>query len=224
MLLTDRRATVRLHFELFYWLYADSIKTLSSYFSESLLAYSTKRTLDGDHSLPAKVGTGWEQSLASDRGKASRQEKPVIGEVEISSGSVDRWLTFKPRHRGPLPCGLSGVSFYNTWIITKPTTLSVRLKRLENSLDVTEQTQSAQPQNAIPVNHNEVKRNSFHGNPVAQTTNTSCYLWGGGPVVLARGRGLNTGYAKYIRSYSTKTASEAPSWNDSKVAKRLQTL
>nr|AYM32750.1 hypothetical protein DXG00_000009 [Termitomyces sp.] len=89
---------------------------------------------------------------------------------------------------------------------------------------MTEQTQSAQPQNAIPVNHNEVKRNSFHGNPVAQTTNTSCYLWGGGPVVLARGRGLNTGYAKYIRSYSTKTASEAPSWNDSKVAKRLQTL
>ena len=223
MLLTDRRATVRLHFELSYQLLYAKIRSLSGYLSEFLLAYLGKSTLLGDHSLPVKVGTGWEQSLASDRGNASRQEKQVICEVEISTGTVDRWLTFKPLC-GPLPCKLRAVSFCNSAIITKLTTLSIRKKRSENSLDVNEPQLRAHQQNVIPVNHNEVKTTYLHGNIAAQTTNTSCYLWGGGPVVLSKGRGLNTGCLKNIRSYSTKTTPEAPSWNDTKAAKRLESL
>jgi len=49
-------------------------------------------------------------------------------------------------------------------------------------------------------------------------------LWGGGSVVLKKGRGLNTGCSNHIRSYSTKISPEAPSWNDTKVAKRLKSL
>src|SRR2546421_2417439 len=225
MLLTDRRATVRLHFEVFYFMHLYAIiKSLSSHFSEFLLAYLNKRTLLGDHSLPVKVGTGLGQSLASDRGKASRQEKQVNCEVEISTGSVDRWLMSKPLTSGPLPCKPQAVSFYYGVLMTGLTTLSIRKKRSENSLAGTEHPENAQPQNVIPVNHNEVKVIHLHGNRVAQTINTSCYLWGRGPVVLFKGRGLNTGYLKGNRSYSTKTTSEAPSWNDTKVAKRLQSL
>lgn len=117
---------------------------------------------------------------------------------------------------------MRAVRFCNSAIITKLTTLSIRKKKSENSLDVIEL--NAQQQNVIPVNHNEVKTNSLHGK-TAQTINTSCYLWGGGPVVLIKkGRGLNTGCIKHIQSYSTKTSSEAPSWNDTKVAKRLKSL
>lgn len=223
MLITDRRATVRLHFELSYpMLYAD-IRSLSGYLSEFHLAYLDKSTLTREHSLPEKVGTGQEESLASNRGNAPRQEKQVICEVEISTGKVDRWPIFKSLC-DPLPCKLRAVSFYNGTIITKLTTLSIRKKRSENSLDVTEPQSSAQQQNAIPVNHNEMKIKHPHGNPVAQTINNSCYLWGGGPVVLGKGRGLNTGCKKNIRSYSTKTTTEAPSWNDTKAAKRLESL
>ena len=250
MLLTDRMATVRLYFELFY-LELDTltfafalrqskakafafalrqskakVESLSSCLSESLLAYLGKSTLSGDQSLPAKVGTGWEQSLASDRGKVTRQGKQVNCEVEISTGIVDRWLTFEPLKSGTLPCKLRTVSFYYGPITTKLTTLSIRKKRLEDSLAMSELPIRAQPRNAIPVNHNEMDRQystTFHGNEIAQTTNTSYYLWGGGPVVLSKGRGLNIGYAN-IRSYSTKISSEAPSWNDTKVAKRMKSL
>jgi len=178
-----------------------------------------------DHSLPVKVGTGHEQSLASNQGNASRQDKQVICEVEISTYNVKRWHIFKSLC-GRVPCKLRAVSFYNGVIITKLTTLSIRKKRSENSLDVTEPKSSAQQQNVIPVNHNEMKMNNFHGKLVAQTINYSCYLWGGGPVLLIyyKGRGLNTGCIKHIRSYSTKTTTEAPSWNDNKVAKRLESL
>ena len=223
MLLTDRRATVRLHFELFYPMLHAKIRSLSGYLSEFLLAHPGKSTLSGDHSLPVKVGTGRKQSLASDQGNASRQEKQVNCEVEISTGTVDRWLTFKCLNY-PLPCKLRAVSFDNSAIITKLTTLSIRKKRSENSLDVIEPQFSAHQQNAIPVNHIEMKTTNLHGNLSAQTINTSCYMWGGGLVVLEKGRGLNTGCLQNIRSYSTNTASEAPSWNDSKAAKRLQSL
>jgi len=66
MLITDRRATVQLHFELFYFKHLTKIKLLSGYLSEFLLAYLDKSTLTRDYSLPVKVGTGWEQSLAFD--------------------------------------------------------------------------------------------------------------------------------------------------------------
>lgn len=225
MLLTDRRATVRLHFELSYIFIITIIGSFSGYFNEFLLAYLGKSTLFRNNSLPVKVGTGWEQSLASDQGNASRQEKQVICEVEISSGKVDRWLTFKP-HSGPLPCKLRSASFCSRAIITKLMTLSVRKKRFENSLDVNEPQSSAQQQNVIPVNHNEVQKIYSHGSIAAQTSNTSCYLWGGGSVVLSKGRELNTRcfIINNIRSYSTKTTTEAPSWNDTKVAKRLESL
>jgi len=193
MLLTDRRATVRLHFEVFYSLHLrEVIESLLSHLSEFLLAYLYKSTLLGDHSLPVKVGTGLGQSLASDRGKASRQEKQVNCEVEISSGTVDRWLMSKPLTSGPLPCKPQAVSFYYGVLMTGLTTLSIRNKRSEDSLVETGQPEIAQPQNVIPVNHKEVKVKYLHGNKVAQTTNTSCYLWGRGPVVLSKGRGLNT--------------------------------
>ena len=123
----------------------------------------------------------------------------------------------------PLPYKLRAVSFCNSAIITKLTTLSIRKKRLENSLDVTEQQTNAQQQNAILVNYNKVKRN-LHGKLTVQTSNISCYLWGGGPIVLKKGRGLNTRYSNHIQSYSTKILPEAPSWNDTKVAKRLKSL
>ena len=182
--------------------------------------------MSGNNSLPAKVGTGWEQSLASDQGKVTRQGKQVNCEVEISTGNVDRWLTFEPLKSGTLPCKLRTVCFYYGAITTKLTTLSIRKKRSEDSLAMSELPNRAQPLNTIPVNHNEMERQystTYHGNVIAQTTNTSCYLWGGGPVVLSKGRGLNTGYLKF-RSYSTKTPSKAPSWNDSKVAKRMKSL
>jgi hypothetical protein len=226
MLLTDRRATVRLYFELFFLEINTLIEPLSSCLSEFLLAYLGKSTLSGDKSLPAKVGTGWGQSLASDRGKVTRQGKQVNCEVEISTGNVDRWLTSKPLKSGTLPCKLRTVCFYCGTITTKLTTLSIRKKRSEDSLAMSELPNWAQPRNTIPVNHNEMERQystTFHGNVIAQTINTSCYLWGGGPVVLAKGRGLNTVYLK-IRSYSTKTSSKAPSWNDTKVAKRIKSL
>lgn len=225
MLITDRRATVRLHFELSYLMLCADIRSLSGYLSELQLAYLEKSTFSGDHSLPVKVGTGQEQSLASNQGNASRQDKQVICEVEISTDNVNRWHIFKSLC-GRLPCKLRAVSFYNGAIITKLTTLSIRKKRSENSLDVTEPKSSAQQQNVIPVNHNEMKMNNFHGKLVAQTINYSCYLWDGGPVLLKyyKGRGLNTGCIKHIRSYSTKTTTEAPSWNDNKVAKRLESL
>lgn len=131
---------------------------------------------------------------------------------------------FKPLS-GLLSCKLRAVSFGNSAIITKLTTLSIRKKRFENSLDVIEPNKSkAQQQYAIPVNHNEMKIEYLHGNSIAQTINTRCYLWGGGPIILAKGRGLKTGYLKNIRSYSTNTTSEAPSWNDTKAAKRLESL
>lgn len=85
MLLTDRRATVRLHCELF-----NLFKTLSSHFSEFLSTYLYKCTLYGDNSLSVTVGTGRRQSLAPNLGKVCCQEKQVICEVEISTGKVDR--------------------------------------------------------------------------------------------------------------------------------------
>ena len=130
-------------------------------------------------------------------------------------------------HRGSRkhPFKWHTVSFCYRMIITKLETLSIRKKRSEDFLDVAEHTITAHPQNAIPVNHNEVRRSSPHGNFVAQTINTSCYLWGGGPATLSRReRGLKIGYLNKIRSYSTKAESQAASWNDTKVAKRLQTL
>jgi group II intron reverse transcriptase/maturase len=222
MLLTDRRATVRLYFELFYLIFLRIIPFLSC-FNEFQLAYSRKSTLPGDNSLPAKVGTGNWQALAPDQGKVSGQVKWVNREVEISSGKVDRWFTSTPLGSGLLPCKLHVVSFDNDVITTKFTTLSIRKKKSEDSLAVTEPLLGTQTQNTIPVNHNEVI--TIHGNSVAQTINSSCYLWGGGSVVLSsqKGRGLNIGYTN-IRSYSTKTQSMAPSWNDTKVAKRLQSL
>jgi hypothetical protein len=226
MLLTDRRATVRLYFELFYLEINTLIESLSSCLSEFLLAYLGKSTLFGDQSLPAKVGTGWGQSLAFDRGKVTRQGKQVNCEVEISTGNVDRWLTSEPLKSGTQPCKLRTVSFYYGAITTKLTTLSIRKKRSEDSLAMSELPNRAQPRNTIPVNHNEMGKQystTSHDNVIAQTTNTSCYLWGGGLVVLAKGRGLNTRYLK-IRSYSTKTSTEAPSWNDIKVAKRMKSL
>lgn len=105
----------------------------------------------------------------------------------------------------------------------KVTTLTISKKRLEDSLDTTIYPSRYEPHNAIPVNHNEARGNSRCGR-LAQTTNTSCYLWGGGLVVLYRkGRGLNIEYNN-IRSYSTKSQYNAPSWNDTKVALRLKTL
>ena len=222
MLITNRRATVWLHFELFYFKHLTKIKSLSGYLSKFLLAYLDKSTLTRDHSLLVKVGTGWEQFLAFDRGNASQQEKQVNCEVEISMGKVDRWLMFKTLS-GPLPCKLQAVSFCNSAIITKLTTLSIKKKRSENSLDMTKQQTNAQQQNAIPVNHNKVKRN-LYGKSTAQTSNTSYYLWSGGPVVLKKGRGLNIGCSNHIWSYSTKISSETLSWNDTKVAKRLKLL
>lgn len=100
---------------------------------------------------------------------------------------------FKPQS-GPLPCKLRAVSFCNSAIITKLTTLSIRKKRSENSLAVNEPQFNAHQQNAIP--HIEMKTNNPHGNLVAQTINTSCYMWGGGLVVLEKGRGLNIGSIK----------------------------
>jgi len=73
----------------------------------------------------------------------------------------------------------------------------------------------------IPVNHNEMGVIP-HRNYVARTINTRRYLWDGGSVVPSKGRDLNTG--KFFRSHSTKSLSKAPSWNDTKVAKRLETL
>ena len=233
MLLTDRRATVRLHLEMYYLLQLLlSIITLLICFSEFLLAYLGKSTLFGDHSLPAKVETGSEQSLAFDRGKMFRRVKWVNREVEISSGPVDRWFTFISFKDGIRPCKLRAVSFCDIALTNKLTTLSVRKKRSEDSVVRTNanhpKMEEAQSPNVIPVNHNEVGKLS-HGNTIAQTVNISCYLWGGGLVVLSsftrntKGRGLNTRYLG-IRSYSTKTPSEAPSWNDTKVAKRLESL
>ena len=66
MLITNRRATIRLYFELFYFKHLTKIKSLSDYLSKFLLAYLDKSTLTRDHSLPVKVGTGWEQFLAFD--------------------------------------------------------------------------------------------------------------------------------------------------------------
>jgi len=66
MLLTDRRATVRLHFALFYRSIIDPIETLSGYLSESPMSNLRKHILRGDHSMTLKVGTGNGQSLASD--------------------------------------------------------------------------------------------------------------------------------------------------------------
>ena len=122
-----------------------------------------------------------------------------------------------------LPCKLRAVSFCNSVIITKLTTLSIRKKRLENSLDVTEQQTNAQQQNAILVNYNKVKRN-LYGKSTVQTSNISYYLWGRGPIVLKKGRGLNTRCSNHIQSYSTKILPKALSWNDTKVAKRLKSL
>jgi len=60
-----------------------------------------------------------------------------------------------------------------------------------------------------------------------QTINTSCYFWGGGPVVLFKriGRGLNAELlCIHTRPYSTKNLATALSWKDSKVARRLESL
>lgn len=184
-----------MHFEIFYFLHVHAqIESLSSHLSEFLLVYLNKSTLLGDHSLPVKVGTGLGQSLASDQGKASRQEKQVNCEVEISAGPVDRRLMSKPLSSGPLPCKPHSVSFGYAVLMTGLTTLSIRKKRSEDSLAGTGHPENAQPQNVIPVNHNEVKGNYLHGSRAAQTINTSCYLWGRGPVVLTKGRGLITGF------------------------------
>jgi len=88
-----------------YFKHLTKIKSLSDYLSKFLLAYLDKSTLTRDHSLLVKVGTGWEQFLAFDRGNASQQEKQVNCEVEISMGKVDQWLMFKTLS-GPLPCKL----------------------------------------------------------------------------------------------------------------------
>jgi len=222
MLLTDRRATVRLYFELFYWLQLYVvIKSLSCCFSEFQLTYPSKSTLFGDHSLSVKVRTGKENPLASDRGKVFQQVKWVIRKVEICSGPVNRWFIFSLLCRS-LPCELRFISSCYKPITTKLTTLSVRKQGSEDLLvEIEYNIGYIQPQNTIPVNHNEVK-NKFHGNLIACTINSRHYLWGGGFIVPVKGRNLNIG--NFFRSYSTKSQSQVLSWNDTKVAKRLRTL
>lgn len=223
MLLTDRRATVRLYFELFYLLqFIVKAEPLLNCVSEFQLTYLNKRTLFGDHSLSEKVGTGKGYPLASDQGKAYNKVKWVIREVEICPGPVNRWFTSNLLLCRSLPCKLQFISFDHELISMKLTTLSVRKKRSEDLLYYTECTLNyIQPQNMTPVNHNEMGV-ILHGNIVARTINTRRYLWDGGFVVPEKGRDLNTGF--FIRSYSTNSQSKAPSWNDTKVAKRLETL
>lgn len=72
----------------------------------------------------------------------------------------------------------------------------------------------------VPANHGSVINRDTSGKPT-ETINTSCLPWGRGFVVPSMGRELEIELA---RSYSTKTPSEAPSWKDSKVAKRLESL
>lgn len=241
MLLTDRRATVQLYFELYYLISSPFILvilvilvmliriiSLSSYFCESQLTYLYKRTLFWDNSLSVTAGTGKRYPLASGLEKVFHQVKWVIREVEICTGKVDRWFISNLLINlcRSLPCKLRLISFYFESIITKLTTLSVRKKRSENLLVGTEclQITDVQPQNMIPVNHNEIKAKSLYGNNIARTINNRRYLWGRGFVVPIKGRDLNIGTFFIYRSYSTKNESEAPSWNDTKVAKRLKTL
>lgn len=223
MLLTDRRATVRLYLELFHQL-QQKVKgePLLNCVSEFRLTYLNKRTLFGDHSLSGKVGTGKGYPLASDQGKVYNKVKWVNREVEIRSGCVDRWFTSNLQACRSLPCKLQFISHDHELITMKLTTLSVRKKKSEDLLCYTECIPNyIQPQDMTPVNHNEM-RTLPHGNIIARTTNTRRYLWDGGSVVLEKGRDLNTGY--FIRSYSTNSLPKAPSWNDTKVAKRLETL
>jgi len=237
----DRRATVRLHIELF-CIILISIKTRSlwSCLSEFQSAYLNKNTLIRNNSLLIKVGLRIGQSKATDQGKVSLEVKQVICEVKISTGHINRWFTSNSPICEILPCKLQIVSFCNNLITTKFTALSIRkMKRSEDSLQEIEQ--KTQPHYAIPVNHDEVKvLLNLNGmrKSTARTFNTRRYLWDRGPVILHshkvynlskhEGRGLNT-WKKMItqinfQSYSTKSQSKALSWNDTKVAQRLLTL
>lgn len=153
MLLPVLRATVRLHFELFKLTPTNYFETLSSSLSEFHLAYLRKRTLSEDNSLPEKVGTGLGLPLASDQGKALRLEKQVNCEVEISTGPGNRGSMSIHLTSGTLPSKLRSARLVGNLIRTKLTTLAISEKRLEDSLNV-----KHQPQNAIPVNHNEVEK------------------------------------------------------------------
>jgi hypothetical protein len=78
----------------------------------------------------------------------------------------------------------------------------------------------------IPVNH-KATDTQFRAPLQSQTLNNGCKLWGGGLVVpvliVERGRRLNTGI-HFSRSHSTKSQIAAPSWKDTKVVRRLETL
>lgn len=229
MLLTDRRATARLYLEIFNMLQINVIdEPLPNCASDFQLTHPNKRTLFGDHSLSEKVETGEGYLLAFNRGKAYNIVKWVTRKVEICPGFVDRWFTSNLPSRRLLPCKLQFLRFCLELITIKLTALSVRKKGSEDLLCYTEcVSKHIQPQDMISVNHEETGKFT-RGKTTARTTNTRRYSWGGRLVVpfssfkQETGRGPNTGFL--VRSHSTKSQSEAPSWNDTKVAKRLETL
>lgn len=227
MTLWFKGATVRLTIEL----HCDHTMSLNSYLREVYLTYPDESTLSGKHSLSGKARTGSGQPLdpsptqavnSSEMGYSCSRD--LYGQ-SLPMGYVQSILVRL------LPGKYGEVSLWGLHLGTKLATQTVCLERSESSLELTRSLKT-KLQLLIPVNHKEASNfDSFlmaneskttRGGQRARTINSSCYLWGGGSVVLPReGRELSV---DKNRLYSTKTSTAAPSWKDTKVARRLESL
>ena len=199
--------------------------TLYSYRREFPLTYFDRCTLPKNNSLSVKGETGTEHALDLSLEKVVKPSEMGYSWSRDLHGLPQPVVKFQSALCRILPRKYGNVSLWDVSLETKLAALSVRKNRSESSLDLTKPTK-AKLQRTIPVNQNEARFISC-AHKLRQTINTSCYFWGGGPVVLSKwiGRGLNAEFLCIkTRPYSTKILPKALSWKDSKVARRLESL
>lgn len=189
--------------------------------------YFGKRTLSKENSLSWKGGTGAElpvDSFQVNVDKLCKMGNSWIWDQYGPSEPVGYAQIQLPRKHG-------AISLEGCHLETKFTARTVSLERSERLHSLTRSPYEShscedQQQHMIPVNHGEFSLKKTAARP--RWLLIQRHPWGGGSVVpnsnkrVAEERELNTGATP--RSYSTKSPITAPSWKDTKVARRLETL
>jgi group II intron reverse transcriptase/maturase len=212
MLLTDRKATARLLYELLRSIHLSYPRF--AWVNHTRLIDMYQSTTRRDHSMAGKGDLGDDYPEAVSRVNHDRIVEWVIRESENCTGRWTAAIQSKIRADYSNTFGFDEGAPANRVV----TPYSVG-EGSEGQL--TRSTRTSAPKEEVPFEHIATSVN--HLTSYLGTTNTSLVGWGRGPIIPAEGRGLRAALSM-ARLYSTKSESATPLQSSNKAVDRLKTL